>query len=137
MQEFSDRAMLREEPNYVLFNGALAGLTDKGVGPMHANVGETVRFYVVVGGPNLGSSMHPIGNIWSRCWPQGAIMNDPMRYVQTSPIAPGSGFVGDMELPVPETVRLVDHSISRALGKGAAADLVVNGEKQPEILRTG
>lgn len=137
LQEFNDKAMLQEDPNYVLFNGAVYGLTEKEAGPMQAKVGETVRVFAVVGGPNLSSALHPIGNVWSRYWPQGAIMNDPLRYVQTAYIPSGSGFVGDMELPVPETIRIVDHAASRALNKGAAADLVVSGSENPEVFQAG
>ncbi len=137
LHEFSEKAMIQEDPNFVLFNSAVAGFTEKGVGPMQAKVGETVRFYIVVGGPNLSSALHPIGNVWSRYWQQGALMNDPLRYIQTAYTAPGSAFVGEMELPVPETIRIVDHAVSRAINKGAAADLVVSGPENPEVLKSG
>ena len=128
--------MAREDPTYVLFNGAVAGFTDMGIGPLHANAGETVRFYIAVGGPNLTSALHPIGNVWSRYWPQGALANDPQKYVSTVPVSPGSCLVGDMELPVPQNIRILDHALSRAVHKGVAADLVVEGEPNPEILKT-
>ncbi len=135
--EFNGRAMLSEAPNYVLFNGAVASLTGAGYGAMKAAVGETVRVYMVCGGPNLTSSFHPIGNIWSRCWPQGGLANEPLKYIQTWPVSPGSCFVGDMALPVPQTVTLVDHAVSRVVNKGLAAQIEVSGDPNPEILNAG
>jgi len=134
---FDSRAMIAEDPTYVLFNGAFAGFTGQGFGPITAKVDETVRVFVVGGGPNLTSSLHPIGNVWSRCWPQGALANAPQRYVQTWPVSPGSAFVGEMELPVPQTINLVDHAISRTLNKGALAQIKVEGEERPDILNVG
>jgi hypothetical protein len=31
--------------------------------------------------------------------------------------------VGDMELPVPQTIKIVDHSMTRAMNKGAIAEI--------------
>lgn len=134
---FDGRAMVAETPTYVLFNGAFAGFTGDGFGPIKAKVDETVRVFLVCGGPNLTSSLHPIGNVWSRCWPQGALANAPQRYVQTWPVSPGSAFVGEMELPVPQAINLVDHAISRTLNKGALAQIQVEGEERPDILNVG
>jgi len=135
--EFDVRSMIAENPNYVLFNGALAPFTAGTYGTMQAQVGETVRVFMVCGGPNHISSFHPIGNVWTRCWPQGGLSNPPLQHIQTWPVSPGSAFVGDMELPVPQLVTLVDHSVSRVVNKGLAAQIEVVGDPQPEILRAG
>ncbi|HYW03686.1 MAG TPA: copper-containing nitrite reductase [Gammaproteobacteria bacterium] len=132
---FDYQAMAREDPGYVLFNGAVAGYTAGRFGPLQANVGETVRVLMVSGGPNLMSSFHAIGNVWTRCWPQGALANPPLRYVQTQPVPPGSCFVGDMELPVPETIKLVDHALSRVARKGLLAEIEVKGKPNPDVYR--
>lgn len=92
---------------------------------------------MVCGGPDLTSSFHPIGNVWSRCWPQGALANPPMRYVQTQPVPPGSCIVADMELPVPETITLVDHALTRVAHQGLLAMSEVTGEAHPDIYRAG
>ena len=117
--------MMAEDPTYVILNGAAEALTAKIAGPMKAKVGETVRVFLVNGGPNLSSSFHPIGNIWSEAWPAGALANPPLRYVQTQPVPPGSTFVGHMHLPVAETIKLVDHALSRVLHKGMLAEMFV------------
>jgi nitrite reductase (NO-forming) len=132
---FDSDAMTREDPNFVLFNGRVDGLTAGGLGAMQAKVGETVRVFMVNGGPNLTSSFHPVGNVWKRCWPQGTLGSPAHHYVQTQPVAPGSCFVGDMELPVPETVKLVDHALSRVARKGLMAELAVAGARDPSIFR--
>ena len=130
---FDEASMMREEPNFVLFNGMVEGLTAGHLGAMHAKVGETVRVFMVNGGPNLTSSFHPVGNIWRRCWPQGALANAPLSYVQTDPVAPGSCFVGEMELPVGESIKLVDHALSRVARKGLLAEIAVDGAGDPAV----
>jgi nitrite reductase (NO-forming) len=58
------QALLNEDPEYLVFNGAVGGLTEQK--PLKANVGETVRIYFGVGGPNFTSSFHVIGEIFER-----------------------------------------------------------------------
>ena len=43
--------MLNEDPEYIVFNGAVGALTTQK--PLKANVGETVRIFFGVGGPCL------------------------------------------------------------------------------------
>jgi nitrite reductase (NO-forming) len=90
---------------------------------------------MVNGGPNLTSSFHPIGNVWTRVWQQGSLASEPARYVQTSTVAPGSAFVGEMELPVPETIKLVDHALSRVTSQGLLAEIHVAGAENPSIFK--
>ncbi len=133
---FDGRSMVKEDPTYVLFNGAVAPFVAARLGTMKAEVGETVRVFMVSGGPNLTSSFHPVGNVWSRTWPQGGLANEPLKYIQTWPVSPGSAFVGDMELPVPGLVTLVDHALARVTNKGNAAQIEVIGNENPEYLDT-
>lgn len=133
---FDARSMIKEDPTYVLYSGAVAPFVASRFGTMKAEVGETVRVFMVSGGPNLTSSFHPVGNVWSRAWPQGGLANEPLKYIQTWPVSPGSAFVGDMELPVPGLVTLVDHALSRVTNKGNAAQIEVIGDANPELLDT-
>lgn len=132
---FDPDAMLRESPTYVLFNGGVNALTKARNGAMKARVGETVRVFLVNGGPNLTCSFHPIGNVWTRAWAEGALANEPRLYVQTVTVPPGSAFVGEMNLPLAETIKLVDHSLTRVVSKGAAAEIEVSGKDAPEIYK--
>jgi len=136
-QQFSFDKMILEQPTYVLFNGAVDGLTAARYGAMQAKVGERVRVFMVCGGPNLLSSFHPIGNVWSRAWPQGALANPPLRFVQTQPVCPGSCFVGEMELPLAEMINLVDHALTRVVHKGALAQIEVKGAANPAQFHAG
>lgn len=131
---FDGRAMVSENPSYVLFNGAVAPFVASRLGTMKANVGETVRVFLVTGGPNKTSSFHPVGNVWARAWPQGGIANAPLKWIQTWPSSPGSAFVGDMNLPVPGLATLVDHALSRVTSKGLAAQIEAIGPENHDIL---
>ncbi|OIB58975.1 nitrite reductase, copper-containing [Natrialba sp. SSL1] len=123
-----------EDPTYVIFNGEAYGITEDGTqGPMHAEVGETVRLYFANGGPNLHSAVHPIGNVFSRLYRDGDLLSEPARNVETTPVAPGTVTVGEMELKVPGPVKVVDHALSRAGRKGALAVIDVEGDDNPEI----
>ena len=130
---FDFDAMAAENPNYVLLQGAKAALTPGRMGPLKAKVGETARIFFVNGGPNLTCNFHPIGNVWTKAWRAGAIANDPERYVQTMAVSPGSCGIFEMDFPVPETVALVDHALSRVVRKGMLGQIVVEGEPKPAI----
>jgi nitrite reductase (NO-forming) len=134
-REFDDERLLNESATYVMFNGAYNALTAKRFGAMKAKVGETVRVFMVNGGPNLLSSLHPIGNIWSRVWIMGAFAMPPMHFLQSVPVPPGNAIVADMELPVPQTIKIVDHAMTRATSKGAMAEIEVTGEPNPEVFK--
>ena len=58
--EFSVEKLLNERPEYFVFNGSVGALTK--LHPLHAKVGETVRIFFGVGGPNFTSSFHVIGD---------------------------------------------------------------------------
>lgn len=126
--------MLNELPEYVLMNGAVGALTDKY--PMQVNVGESVRIYYGVGGPNLTSSFHVIGDIWDRVWNQASITSDPLLDVQTTTVAPGGATIVDFVPDVPGTYLLVDHALSR-LERGAVGHVIAEGDEDPEIFHEG
>jgi nitrite reductase (NO-forming) len=132
-RDFDFDALLREEPSYVILNGGFNALTAKRLGAMHAKVGESVRIFMVNTGRNLLSSLHPIGNIWTRAWMMGALAMPPMRFLQSVPVPPGNAIVADIELPVPQTIMIVDHAMSRATRQGAVAEIEVTGEENLEI----
>jgi nitrite reductase (NO-forming) len=132
-RDFDPERLLREQATYVTFNGAFNALTAKCFGAMKAKVGETVRILMVNGGPNLSSSLHPIGNIWSRVWFMGGFADPPMRFLQSVPVPPGNAIVADMELPVPQNLKIVDHAMTRAMNKGVIAEIEVTGPENLEI----
>ena len=124
-----------ERPEYVVFNGKMGALL--GESAVRANVGETVRFFVGNGGPNLISSFHVIGEIFDTVYTEGAIGGGtPARNVQTTLIPAGGASIVEMTVQVPGRFLLVDHSIVRAMEKGALGVLEVAGAEQPGIFKT-
>lgn len=129
LQAFSQEKALAENPDYVLFNGRVRSTT--GANALQAKVGETVRLYVGNGGPNLVSSFHAIGQIFTKVYMEGG--TDINRDVQTTLIPSGGASIVEMKMHVPEVINLVDHSIFRAFNKGAIAQIKVTGKEDPSI----
>ena len=128
--EFALAEMLDERPDYVLFNGGVGALA--GENALKANVGETVRIFFGVGGPNVTSSFHVIGEIFDRVQPEGA--SQVQANVQTTLVPAGGATVVEFKLDVPGTYILVDHSLGR-LVKGATAMLEVGGPEDAEVFQ--
>lgn len=124
------QALLNEDPEYFVFNGAVDGLTTKK--PLKANVGETVRIFFGVGGPNFTSSFHVIGEIFDRVYDQASLTSMPLTNVQTTLVPPGGATMVEFSLEVPGKFILVDHALAR-LQRGLAGFLIVEGPSNPEI----
>ena len=133
-QYFSVEKLLNEAPEYFVFNGAAGALTADH--PLRANVGETVRIYFGVGGPNFTSSFHVIGEMFDRAWEWGGVISPPELGLQTVSVPPGGALIVDFKIEVPGRYIIVDHALAR-LERGLAGFLYVEGEKNPEIYRTG
>jgi nitrite reductase (NO-forming) len=133
LQPFDPDKARDERPEYVLFNGRMGALMDEGA--LKAKTGETVRLYVGNGGPNLISSFHVIGEIFDRVYAEAAIGADLKRNVQTTLVPAGGAAIVEFKVDVPGRFLLVDHSISRAMDKGALGSLVVSGDERPDIFR--
>ncbi|PWE18072.1 nitrite reductase, copper-containing [Marinicauda salina] len=121
--------LLDEDPEYYVFNGAAGALRDN---PLQAEVGDEVRIFFGVGGPNKTSSFHVIGEIFDRMYPFGSVTSEPVTDVQTTTVAPGGATVVDFEVEVPGDYILVDHALSR-VERGLAGILQVTGEENPEV----
>ena len=128
--EFSVDKLLDEDAEYFTFNGAVGALTEEA--PLQAEVGETVRIFFGVGGPNFTSSFHVIGEIFDRVYDQASITSPPLTDVQTTTVAPGGATVVEFDLEVPGRYILVDHALSR-LERGLVGFLYAEGEENPEV----
>jgi len=127
-QTFSQEKALAELPEYYTFNGHVNALTE--LYPLQAEVGETVRIFFGVGGPNKGSNFHVIGEVFDRVYSgseETFTANEEVWYVP-----PGSVSTFEMFLDVPGTYTIVDHALYR-VQKGAAGLLQVSGEPNPDI----
>ena len=133
-QQFDADKARDERPEYVVFNGRMGALLDAGA--LTAKVGEKVRLFVGNGGPNLISSFHVIGEIFDRVHPEGGFGGEVRQNIQTTLIPAGGATIVEFTVDLPGRYLLVDHSISRAMDKGALASLVVTGAEQPQLFRS-
>lgn len=133
MQEHSVEALLDERPEYFVFNGAEGALSK--THPLKADVGETVRIYFGVGGPNFTSSFHVIGEIFDRFYEWGGVISPPVEGVQTVTVPPGGAGIAEFRVEFPGNYILVDHALSR-LERGLAGILTVDGAEAPEVFQT-
>ena len=78
----------------LVFNGRFQGLT--GEYALKANVNEIIRIYYGVGGPNLASSFHIIGEIFERVYQEGDLVSPPRKSVQTTLVPPGGAAVVEL-----------------------------------------
>jgi nitrite reductase (NO-forming) len=124
LQPFSMEKAIREDADYVVFNGAVGALT--GDNALQADVGDTVRLFVGNGGPNLVSSFHVIGEIFDRVFTEGG-WGAPNLNVQTTLVPAGGSTMVEFSLDTEGTFILVDHSIFRAFNKGAIGMLKAGG----------
>ncbi len=127
---FSLQKLLDEHPEYFVFNGAVGGLTTEH--PLQAQVGETVRIFFGVGGPNFTSSFHVIGEIFDRVYNQASLTSPALTDVQTTLVPPGGATMVEFKLQVPGRYILVDHALSR-LERGLAGYLMVTGPDAPDL----
>jgi len=134
---FDFDAMANEEPTYVVYNGEPYAFTEDKYGPIEVDTDESIRIFLANGGPNLSSSWHAIGNVWSRLYRDGDLLSDPAQYVETTAVPPGSVAAAEIETPVPGPIYLVDHSATRAVKKGALNVIHANGEEKPDIYDGG
>lgn len=133
LQSFDMQKLLLEQPTYVLFNGREGSLT--GDNALKSKVGDTVRLFVGNGGPNLVSSFHVIGGIFDDANVEGGTLVN--HNVQTTLVPAGGATMVELSTPVPGTLLLVDHSITRAFMKGALGEISVSGPARPAIYEKG
>jgi nitrite reductase (NO-forming) len=133
LRAFDLNKMLDERPDYVLFNGGVGSLT--GDKALRASVGESIRIFFGVGGPNLTSSFHVIGAIFDKAYAEGSLTSPPETNVQTTHVSAGGATAVEFTAKVPGTYSIVDHSLGR-MEKGAAAQIVVDGPDQPAIFQS-
>lgn len=132
-QEFDVDKMAAEAPDYYVFNGAVGAIGKEH--KMEAKVGETVRVYFGVGGPNKISSFHVIGEIFDKVYSEGSI-SSVRKDVQTTLVPAGGATIADFKFDYPGTYMLVDHALSRA-GKGLVGRIDVTGPADDSVYKVG
>lgn len=89
-----------------------------------------MRLFFGVGGPNIGSNFHIIGEVFDRVYsgaPNTFTANEESWYVP-----PGSVSTFEFRLNEPGQYLLVDHALWR-VAKGAAGILTVDGDWDPSV----
>ena len=124
--------LMNERPEFFVFNGAVGALGKEK--PLKARVGETVRIYFGVGGPNYTSSFHVIGEIFDRVYNLGSLTSKALNDVQTVTVPPGGAVVVDFKVDVPGKYMLVDHALTR-VERGLVGILEVTGPNNPDIFK--
>lgn len=132
-KEFSLHKMMEEQPSYVVMNGSAGALA---ANPMKVKVGDEVRVFFGVGGPNLTSSFHAIGTIFDKVYNQGSLTSKPLTDVQTTLVPPGGSTMVEFKARVPAKYILVDHALTRLM-KGNVAIIQAEGADVPELFRAG
>lgn len=133
LQEFSLEKMLDEKPEHVMFNGSMDALTK--IYDMKSQVGDVVRIFFGVGGPNLTSSVHLIGEVFDRVYDQASLTSPPLTDVQTTLVPPGGATMLEFKTDYPGRYLLVDHALSR-MEKGLAGFLTVEGKADHSIFHS-
>jgi nitrite reductase (NO-forming) len=124
------QALLNEDPEYLVFNGAVGSLTTQK--PLKANVDETVRIFFGVGGPNFTSSFHVIGEIFDRVYDQASLTSPALTNVQTTLVPAGGATIVEFGLEVPGNYLLVDHALAR-MQRGLVGYLIAQGPENPDV----
>lgn len=130
LQSFDMEKAIREQPEYVVFNGAVGAIS--GDQALKASAGETVRIFAGNAGPGLVSSFHVIGEIFDQVYQDGGTLVT-QKNVQTTLIPAGGAAIVDFKVDVPGNFIVVDHSLFRAFNKGAIGMLKVDGQEDPRI----
>lgn len=133
-QKMSMSKLMDERPEYFLFNGAVGALTAQH--PMHAKTGESIRLFFGVGGPNLISSPHVIGQVLERVYNEGSFTSPPLTSVQTTTVPPGGATILEIRPQVPGSYKLVDHALIR-VARSLVAVIDVTGPDRPDLFHPG
>lgn len=105
-------------PNIITFNGHQSQYVDE---PIEIPVGELVRIYMVNHGPNVWSSFHVVGAIFSHVY-MNANPKNAFEGMQTISVGPGDGVCCEFMVDEPGDYVAVNHSFGHA-AHGAIAVL--------------
>ena len=134
LQEFSVENLMQENAQYYIFNGAVDSVVREY--PLQANEGETIRIFFGNAGPNATSSLHMVGEIFTRYYAFGSLTSPPLTGIQTTSIPPGGAAIVELKASMPGKFTMMDHAISR-MEKGNMAILQVKGPENPALMHAG
>jgi nitrite reductase (NO-forming) len=129
-QRFAMEKAVKEDPEYVVFNGKVGALM--GANALRIRAGERVRIFLGNAGPSLVSSFHVVGEIFDNVYGEGGITAN-QHNVQTTVVPVGGSAMVEFTVDVPGEYAMVDHSMFRAFNKGAMGLLRAEGRENPMI----
>lgn len=130
---FSADKASNNQPDYVVFNGAVNALGDQNA--IRMKTGETIRIFFGVGGPNRTSNLRVVGELFDRVASDGTPLSDPTRWatgVQSTIVPIGGAAIVEIKADVPGRYTLIDANTSNSQ-KGAVGTLIVEGPEDPGI----
>jgi nitrite reductase (NO-forming) len=98
----------KRHTEYFVFNSSVGALSK--LQPLEAKVGDSVRIFFGVGGPNYTSSFHVIGEIFDKVYNMGGTTTPPSEGIQTVTVPAGGAVITEFKLDVPGNYTLVDHA---------------------------
>ncbi len=125
-------AMRTLVPTHVVFNGSVGALTGENI--LRSKVGETVLF--VHSQANRDSRPHLIGGHADYAWETGKFNNPPEKDLETWFIRGGSAGAALYTFKQPGLYAYVNHNLIEAVLLGAAAHVMVEGDKWNHDLMT-
>jgi len=135
LQQFGAVKLMQEAPaDYYVFNGAVDAVSKQH--PMQANAGDTVRIFFGDAGPNGTSSIHMVGQIFTKAYELGSLTAPPLTGVQTDSVPPGGAAMLELKASVAGKFPIMDHAMSR-MAKGLMAVLNVTGAQSAELMHEG
>jgi nitrite reductase (NO-forming) len=134
LQQFSDAKLMEESPEYFVFNGAVDALTK--THPMQARVRETVRVFFGDAGPNDTSSLHVVGEIFTRDYLFGSLTSPPLTSIQTASVPPGAAAILEFKASIPGQFPMMDHAMAR-MAKGLMATFEISGAENATLMHPG
>ncbi|MGA8059713.1 MAG: multicopper oxidase domain-containing protein, partial [Candidatus Binataceae bacterium] len=108
------RKEVEERPDFVVFNGMIDRYVDH---PIPIKTGELVRVFFVNAGPNLSSTFHVSGVIFSTVY-RGGNPADAMHGLASFEVGPGDGAIFEFRVHEPGDYAFIDHALARTT-KGA------------------
>ena len=114
--------VMAEDPDAYRFNG----YPDQYIAhPIRIRAGESVRFWVLVAGPNKGTSFHVVGTQFHRMYKEGSLLlDDGAGGGQALSLSAAQGGYAEARFPEPGTYTFVDHQMVHA-EMGARGHVIV------------
>ncbi len=134
LQQFIDAKLMEESPEYFVFNGAVDALTK--THSMQAKVGDTVRVFFGDAGPNDTSSLHVVGEIFTRDYLLGSLTSPPLTSIQTASVPPGAAAILEFKASIPGQFPMMDHAMAR-MAKGLMATFEISGAENATLMHPG